>query len=171
MDIVARTVPPLSAFQPATVPEIIKLMNKAPTKSCPLHPIPTWLLKRPSAYVAPSICYLFNLSLQSGVFPAQLKQAPVIPLLKKATMDPDTVSSHRPVFNLPYLSRIIERVVASRLTSYTYTSDFSLLPVQQSAYLHSTPQKPLFCASITISFVPSMSVTCVHLCCWISVDF
>jgi len=85
-----------------------------------------WLLKRLSTHIAPSICHVRNLSLQSGVFPAQLKQARVIPLLKKATMDPDTTSSYRPISNLPYLPKLIEQVVASRFTSHT--SDFSLLP-------------------------------------------
>ena len=72
------------------------------------------------------------------MFPAQVMQARVIPLLKKTTMDPDTTSSCPPISNLLYLSKLTERVVASRLTSHT--SDFSLLPVQQSAHrpFHST---------------------------------
>jgi len=43
-----------------------------------IDPIPTWLLKRLSSCIAPVICRICNLSLQSGVFPAQLKEARVL---------------------------------------------------------------------------------------------
>jgi len=76
--------------------------------------------------------------MKNGMFPAQLKQARVQPLLKKSTLDPDDVSSYRPISNLPYISKFIERVVVSR--SSHHTSTFNLLPAQQSAYwsFHST---------------------------------
>ena len=136
--IVARQSPPLSSFTPATVSEIINLLNKTPAKSCELDPIPTWLLKRLSSYIAPVICHICNLSLQSGVFPAQLKQARVLPLLKKSNMDPDIASSYRPISNLPYISKLVERVVTRRFTAHC--SAFNLLPTHQSAYrpFHST---------------------------------
>ena len=63
---------------------------------------------------------------------------------KKSTLHPDDVSSpYRPISNLPYISKFIERVVVSRL-SY-HTSTFNLLPAQQSAYrsFHSTETAPL----------------------------
>jgi len=54
------------------------------------------------------------------------------------TLDPDDVSSYRPISNLPYISKFIERVVVSRLSHHMST--FNLLPAQQSAYrsFHST---------------------------------
>ena len=136
--IATRQVPPLGCFKPATVTEIVSLLKKAPAKSCELDPIPTWLLKDLAPLIAPTICCLCNLSMDSGVVPAQLKQARVLPLLKKPTLDPDDASSYRPISNLPYLSKLIERVVASRFSEHSTT--FNLLPVQQSAYrsFHST---------------------------------
>ena len=73
-----------------------------------------------------------------GVFPVALKQAYVIPLLKKPNLDPDIANSYRPISNLSYLSKLIERVAASRFKSHISTHN--LLPVQQSAYrsFHST---------------------------------
>ena len=136
--VVPREGPPFDRFEPVTVPEIMKLIKTAPAKSCALDPIPTWLLKQVSSYIAPVICHLCNLSLQTGTFPAGLKQARVLPLLKKPTLDPDATSSYRPISNLSYLSKIIERVVVRRFN--THISDSHLLPVQQSAYrpFHST---------------------------------
>ena len=79
-----------------------------------------------------------SLKVSGGVFPVQLKQTRVLPLLKKPTLDPDEASSYRPISNLPYLSKLIERVVVSRFAEHSVTC--SLLPVQQSAYqpFHST---------------------------------
>ena len=71
-------------------------------------------------------------------FPSQLKQARVIPLLKKPTRDPDLTSSYRSISNLPFISKLIERVVAKRFTSFA--NSHHLFPSQQSAYRvhHST---------------------------------
>ena len=136
--ITTRCVPPLSSFEPATVHEITVLLKNSPSKSCALDPIPTWLLKRLSTSITPVICNLCNLSMQSGTFPSQLKHARVLPLLKKPTMDPDKCSSYRPISNLSFISKLIERVVVRRFTAHV--SDFDLFPVQQSAYrsFHST---------------------------------
>jgi len=41
--------------------------KKAPAKSCELDPIPTWLLKVLEPQIAPNICHLCNLSMDSGV--------------------------------------------------------------------------------------------------------
>ena len=116
----------------------MRLLKTTPAKSCELDSVPTWLLKHLASVIAPTICHLCNLSMKNGVFPAQLKQARVQPLLKKSTLDPDDVSSYRPISNLPYISKFIERVVVSRLSHHLST--FNLLPDQQSAYpsFHST---------------------------------
>ena len=137
-NITTRQVSPLSNFEAVTADEIVKLLNTTPCKSCCLDPIPTWLLKRLSTNIAPVISRLCNLSMKSGVFPISLKQACVIPLLKKSNLDPDIASSYRPISNLSYLSKVIERVAASRFKSHISTH--SLFPAQQSAYrsFHST---------------------------------
>jgi len=73
-----------------------------------------------------------------GVFPAHLKQARIPPLLKKASLDPDAATSYRPISYLSHMSKLIERVVATRFAEHSTT--YNLLPVQQSAYrpFHST---------------------------------
>ena len=49
-----------------------------------------------------------------GKVPASLKQAIVIPLFKKQSLDPDVLSNYRPVCNLPKLSKTLEKVVANQ---------------------------------------------------------
>jgi hypothetical protein len=120
-----------SRFAPATVTEISALLNNASSKSCDLDPIPNWLSKRLSVQVAPIICHLCNLSLSSGVFTHRLKEARVLQLLNKPSLNPDLASSYRPISNLSFISKLVERVVAKRLTSYVATAN--LFPSQQLA--------------------------------------
>jgi len=62
----------------------------------------------------------------------------VYPRIKKPNVDPEQLKSYRPVSNLSYISKTVERVVAKRLTAHVNASN--LFPVHQSAYRarHST---------------------------------
>ena len=62
----------------------------------------------------------------------------VTPLLKKSTLNPDIFKNYRPVSNLSYISKLLERVVAGRLTDYM--TENNLHEHLQSAYKpsHST---------------------------------
>ena len=53
--------------------------------------------------------------------------------LKKPALDPDTASSYRPISNLSFISKLVERLVAKRL-SPSHVNLHTLLPAQQSAY-------------------------------------
>jgi hypothetical protein len=76
--------------------------------------------------------------MRTGVFPSQLKQALVLPLLKKPSLDPNATSSYRPISNLSFISKLIERIVCKHFADHVSTSQ--LFPAQQSAYraFHST---------------------------------
>jgi len=136
--IIPRDVLPLTELEPTSVHEIIKLLSTLPAKSCSLDPIPTWLLKRITATICPILCHLCNLSFQRGSLPSQLKYALVTPRLKKSALVPDTASSYRPISNLSFISKLVERLVAKRFTSHVNLH--TLFPAQQSAYrpFHST---------------------------------
>ena len=60
------------------------------------------------------------------------------PLIKKPTLAPDDFNSYRPVSNLSYLSKVLERVVLKQLKRQLLCND--LLDPYQSAYKehHST---------------------------------
>ena len=66
------------------------------------------------------------------------KQAVIRPLLKKPGMDVSDMKSYRPVSNLPFLSKLLERAVQRRLQEFLDSND--LMPPTQSAYrqFHST---------------------------------
>ncbi|MEO1006360.1 MAG: reverse transcriptase family protein [Cyanobacteria bacterium J06638_38] len=73
-----------------------------------------------------------------GVVPSNLKQALVIPLIKKPSLDNGNLNNYRPVSNLTYLSKMMERMVAQQL--HSYLDEYSLYDTMQSAYRpnHST---------------------------------
>ena len=66
------------------------------------------------------------------------KQALVQPLLKKPSLSTDDLNNFRPISNLNFISKILEKVVASRIQSHL--SSNSLSSSFQSAYriFHST---------------------------------
>ena len=61
-----------------------------------------------------------------------MKTAVVFPLLKKLGLDPNDLSNYRPVSNLIYLSKSLERSASDQLNEYFTTN--SLLSPFQSAY-------------------------------------
>ena len=65
-------------------------------------------------------------------FPASQKQAIVLPRLKKSTLDPDHLTSYRPISNLSFTSKVAERIVASRFVQHA--EDNHLFPIRQSSY-------------------------------------
>ena len=55
------------------------------------------------------------MSFGEGHLPDELKLALILPLLKKIGLDPEILKHFRPVSNLAYLSKLLERLAASRL--------------------------------------------------------
>jgi len=74
----------------------------------------------------------------SGTVPSELKSALVTPLLKKASLNQEDLKNYRPVSNLPYVSKVLERVVATRFIDHCTNNN--LMNYYQSAYrsFHST---------------------------------
>jgi hypothetical protein len=112
--------------------EVRKFIMNSPTKSCVIDPIPTSLLKKVSDYLTPSITSIVNLSLYSGVFPHQFKNDLITPILKKPKLDGEILENYRPITNLPFVSKLIERVASSQLNEHLALYD--LLSPSQSAY-------------------------------------
>ena len=133
-----HSLPMMVFFQPVTEEEIRKLIVESPTKTCMLDPIPTPLTKECLSDPLPLITRIVNSSLCSGVVPPQFKQAVVIPMLKKPGLDPNDLKNFRPVSNLPFISKILEKVVLTQLQKHLSEND--LLEIRQSAYRknHST---------------------------------
>ena len=118
--------------------EVRKIIMESPTTSCHADPIPTGLLKNCCDELLPVITKIVNLSLSTGVFPVSYKIAHVVPLLKKCNLDKENLSNYRPISNLTFVSKVIERVVSKQLNDYLHANH--LHTRTQSAYrkFHST---------------------------------
>ena len=125
-------------FKRVTENDIRIILINAPNKHCHLDPIPTNILKKCADSLIPLITLIVNLSLDAGHMPRELKKALLTPLIKKITDDPEVLNSFRPISNLPFLSKIIEKVVADQLVSHMIANDLN--EIFQSSYkkLHST---------------------------------
>jgi len=133
-----RSCATLQTMKEVTADEVTKIISRAPVKHCSLDPAPTWLVKRLLPLLADPISRMCNASIIEGVFPSTLKQAIVKPRLKKPTLNPDDLSSYRPISNLSFISKVVERVIAARFSEHFESQ--GLLPSCQSAYRanHST---------------------------------
>ena len=85
-----------------------------------------------------TITSIVNSSLREGRVPTSFKTAAITPLIKKANLDPEILKNYRPVSNLPFLSKVLEKVVLAQLKEHL--SKNSLFECFQSAYKehHST---------------------------------
>ena len=101
------------------------------SKSCELDPIPTTILKVLQPKILPLITKIVNKSLGEGVFCREWKTAVVRPLLKKAGLDL-TFANYRPVSNLTFISKVIERCMLLQVSKHC--EKYHLQPDYQSAY-------------------------------------
>ena len=113
------------------------ILNSAP-KSCDLDPIPSKLLIECLCSILHSLTDLLNSSFASGIFPQYFWSVLVTPILKKWCLDHNDVINYRPVSNLCFIAKILEKLVLSQVSSYL--NSHNLYNTCQSAYRpgHST---------------------------------
>ena len=142
--------------------EVLKLLTTAPAKSCGLDPFPSRPLVRHCHEIIPIITQIVNASLTHGESSSQLKTALVCPLLKK----PGTnciFRNYRPISNLPFLSKLIERVMCNQITHYTGTT--GMAEKFQSAYraFHSTETALIKVKDDILRAIDNQRITCLIL--------
>src|SRR6218665_815013 len=99
--------------------DLRRLLISCNLKSCELDPLPPFIFADVVDEIAPFLLYLF-------------------PTLKKPNLDPDLCQNYRPISNLSFLSKTLERLVSLQLLPYIEQS--GLLPPSQSGFRahHST---------------------------------
>ena len=122
--------PSLSAFKILSANSVKSLIHNSTLKSCPLDPMPSRLVSRCDALL-PVITTIIDKSLEAGHFPKSWKEALVCPLLKKPGLH-IILKNFRPVSNLAFLSKLIEKAVFHQI--HEHMVDTNLYPNAQSAY-------------------------------------
>ena len=88
--------------------------------------LPAMVWKQIWPVVKEKVLYLFQTSLATGILPTQWKEAKIIPLKKPEKGNYTIANAWRPISLLPTLGKILESVVAERISYLTET--FGLLP-------------------------------------------
>ena len=111
--------PPLVTFEPSTEDELRSIILTYGINCSPEDPIPSTLLRKNINLFIPIWLDIVNLSLSQGSMEC-LKNAILNPLIKELDelIDTDELKNYRPVSNLTFLSKLIERVVAIRLENH-----------------------------------------------------
>ena len=111
--------------------EVGNVIKGMPAKMCDMDIIPTTLLKDALPGLLPTITKIANASMTQGVFLSSWKIALVKPLLKKLSLKL-IESNYRPVHNLPFLSKVVEKCLLRRFNKHC--EKYDLMPDYQAAY-------------------------------------
>ena len=150
-------------FNPLTTSDVEKLIRQFPNKFCSLDTLPTWLIKSCVPSLLPIITKIINTSLLSGVFPETFKQSIITPVLKKPTLDSDVLKSYRPISNIKFIGKVIEKAASCQVTSYAnnnnlgdkfqsaYTTETALLKVKNDILQSLDKNKVVFLVLLDLS--------------------
>ena len=116
-------IPTMNVFRPATEDELRSIVKSYGVSCSPEDPIQIDLMKDNIDVLLPCWLKLVNLSLSTGSIDS-LKSAVLIPLLKEldSFVNIDLHKNYRPVSNLPFIEKLIERCVATRLNEHMQTN-------------------------------------------------
>ena len=112
----------LEAFSPITVEELKKLIQGKAVKTAYNDILPRPLMRKLLDTLLPYICDLINVSLTTGCMEG-VKEATIVPLLKKAGLDPEVLKNYRPVSDIVLISKLIETVVLDQFNKHTSRND------------------------------------------------
>ena len=78
--------------------------------------IPVFIYKILAPIISLTVSILFNNSVSEGIFPECFKTAKITPIFKSG--DSNSTVNYQPIFMLPFLSKIFEKLMCARLDSY-----------------------------------------------------
>ena len=125
-------------FNPVDELSIWRYIRELNKTCCSLEPINVSKITVAFEAAAPFIASLVNKYFEECIFVTSEKVALLRPLLKKPSLDVEDMNSIRPVSNLSFLSKIVERAMLDQLLPFL--EENSIIPKNQSAYrqFHST---------------------------------
>lgn len=108
----------IGKFTCITSTELYKTVMECNSSTSCIDPIPTAFFKRIFESISSHVLNIINTSLLTGIFPDAFKTAVVKPLLKKPKLDSDVLTNYRPISNLPFISKILEKIVSIQINSF-----------------------------------------------------
>ncbi|MEJ4486827.1 reverse transcriptase domain-containing protein, partial [Enterococcus faecium] len=98
--------------------ELSSVVSHSKPSTCLLDPIPSKLFKDIFPIIGSVILDLVNTSLLTGYVPVSFKTAVIKPLLKKTSLDAEDIANYRPISNLTFISKILEKIVLNQLNDH-----------------------------------------------------
>ena len=109
-------------FTPINKNEILKIVSNLKDKKSAGHDgIDNYLLKKIITFIVDPLTHILNFSITSGLVPINMKIAKVIPIFKKG--DKKEVNNYRPISLLTGISKILERIIYTRLINFLQVND------------------------------------------------
>ena len=106
----------LSHFEDINEFELENIITNANNVGGGIDGINARIFKSTFRAILRQLVFFFNLCLRQGMFPSALKRAVIKPIYK--TGSKDRFSNYRPISILPFLSKILEKIVYNRLEYY-----------------------------------------------------
>ena len=122
----------LTEFESMTEDQVNGLIDSSCLKTCNLDPHPESIMKDCMDLLLPVLTQIIKMSPETATMPVQLKEAMIRPKLKKDSLDHEVYANFRPISNLKFISKMIEKAVSYKLTNYLKDND--LEESLQSAY-------------------------------------
>lgn len=97
-------------YEPATTEEVLKVISGLKdTSAVGVDCLSTAIIKSIADLIAEPLTYIFNSSVEAGIFPDKLKIGTIIPVFKRG--DDLDICNYRPITILNVISKIFERIV------------------------------------------------------------
>ena len=109
----------------------MKIINSMAAKTSSSDPIPSSLFKEIVPHIIGHIPTIVNESFRKAVVASKWKTSIIRLLLKKVGLDP-IMKNYRPVSNLPFMSKLVEKCMLAQVNKHC--EDNLLMPDYQSAY-------------------------------------
>ncbi len=129
-------------FLQLTCTELGDLVKQTTSSTLPYDVAPSDFLKKAFDTVGPSIQVIIISCLVSGTVPAFLKHPVIQPLLEKPNADINCLNNYHPISKLPFIKKILERVVLSQLLPFL-NSTHKFEPFQSGFTTHHSTETAL----------------------------
>ena len=110
-------------FQPLSCDVLTSIIHELNRTTYVSDPFPTKLFISHLSSIINIILRIVNLCLSSCDFPASCKLAIISPLIKTQGLDSEILKNYKPVANLSFISKIIEKDIATQIHSHLINND------------------------------------------------
>lgn len=127
-----------SQFKPISFEYLQEIVCRLKPSGSTVDILPPYFLKQVFDAVGPYLVTLINRCFETSSVPDVLKHATVYPLLKRHNLDPIVLENYRPISNLSFITKILEKIVLLQLQSFL--DENKIFEVFQSGFrkFHST---------------------------------